>query len=222
MKKYLLISVLLLFLVVTLFIEVIHSAVQGNVVKRNKYWDMVNATVLVYDDFSGGSGVFIYDNIVLTAAHVLENTDVCSIELIDGTILKSSDFYVDEKEDIGFVFVDANEIHIAKVSMSPVFLGDTVYLVGAPYNRFFKFTLTKGIVSHLDRDISEWNWNDLLQTDAEGGAGSSGGPLYNADGYIIGIYVGHAGNGGIGISLYENSKSILEAYGRYLDASPKR
>ena len=61
-------------------------------------------------------------------------------------------------------------------------------------------------------------WKDLLQTDAEGGYGSSGSPLYNSDGDIIGMYVGHVGNGGAGISLCENARSILEAYERCKDA----
>ena len=180
----------------------------------NLYKNMVDASVLIYDDRGGGSGVFIYDNVVLTAAHVLKNMDVCSIELNDGTILKSSDFYIDIEEDVGLIFVETDELHIVKISLLSVKLGDTVYLVGAPFNKFFAFTLTEGIVSHLDRDLPDMGWEDLLQTDAEGGPGSSGGPLYDFEGNLIGIYVGHAGGGGRGISLCENTESILEAYER--------
>lgn len=187
----------------------------------NQFENMVNAAVVIYDDFGGGSGVFIDDNVILTAAHCLEGrgAGILKIELRDGTILKSSGFYIDEEEDIGFIFVDANEISIAKVSPSPMNLGDTVYLVGAPFNRFFAFSLTKGIVSHSDRDVSEWDWEDLLQVDATGGQGSSGGPLYNSEGYLVGMYVGHAMNGGVGVCLCENAKSILEAYQRCKDAT---
>ena len=183
--------------------------------KTNIYENMVDASVLI---LRGGSGVFIDDNIILTAAHVLEDMNICEIELNDGTILKSSDFYIDKKEDIGFIFVDANEISIAKILPLSVEVGDTIYLVGAPHNKLFAFTLTKGIVSHLDRDVPEFDWEDLLQTDAEGGYGSSGGPLYNSEGDLIGMYVGHAYDGGAGVSLCESAKSILEAYQRYKDA----
>jgi len=155
--------------------------------------------------------------VILTAAHVLEHPSL-TIKLVNGTVLEATDFYIDDKEDIGFIFVDANEISIAKISSLSVNLGDTVYLVGRPFDDLFKFSLTKGIISHLDRDFPEYDWNDLLQTDAEGGPGSSGGPLYNSDGDLVGMYVGHAGGGGRGISLFESAKSILEAYRRCKDA----
>ena len=214
MKNYILVSILL---VLIAFI-VSGSTIQMAEEKSDLYENMVNASVVLYGDNNGGSGVFIDDDVILTAAHILENAQFLNIELNDGTILKSSDFYIDEKNDIGFIFVDANELCIAKLSSVPVRLGDPVYLVGAPQNKIFMFTLTKGIVSHLDRDFPEWNWNDLLQIDAEGGPGSSGGPLYNSEGNLIGMYVGHSDGGGQGISLCENAESILEAWERYKDA----
>ena len=176
-----------------------------------KIKNMVGASVRL---LGCGSGVFIDDDIILTAAHCLEGVKTVTIELSDGTILKSDDFYVDEKEDIGFIFVKTDELHIAKVSSTSVNIGDTVYLVGRPFDDIFKFSLTKGTLSHLDRDIPGWNWNDLLQTDAIGGPGSSGGPLYNSVGNLVGMYVGHSDGGGQGISLCESAKSILEAYER--------
>jgi len=179
--------------------------------QSNLYENMVNAAVVLS---IGGSGVFIDDKVILTAAHVLEGETYTTIELRDGTVLRSNDFYIDEKEDIGFIFVDANELGIAKISVVPPSIGEPIYLVGAPSNRFFAFTLTKGIVSHPDRDFPDMGWENLLQVDADGGPGSSGGPLYNSDGELIGIYVGHCRGGGIGISLCEDAKSILEAYER--------
>lgn len=183
--------------------------------KTNLYKNMVDASVTLIGQ---GSGVFIGDDVILTAAHCLENVKTIIIKLNDGTILKSNDFYIDDEEDIGFIFVKANELCIVKVSLSDVHIGDTVYLVGRPFDDLFEFSLTKGIVSHLNRDIPEWNWNDLLQADAEGGPGSSGGPLYNSRGNLVGMYVGHSDGGGQGISLCENVKSILEAYQRCQDA----
>lgn len=182
--------------------------------KTDLYKNMVDASVRLAGH---GSGVFINDDVILTAAHCLEGEKTITIELSDGTILKSNDFYVDGKEDIGFIFVKVDELYIAEVSLSDVSIGDTVYLVGRPFDEVFKFSLTKGILSHLNRDIPSLNWEDLLQTDAEGGPGNSGGPLYNIEGDVIGMYVGHANGGGRGISLCESAKSILEAYERCME-----
>ena len=211
MKKYVLVSI---FLVLIAFI-VSGSTIQVVKEKSNLYENMVNASVKL---LGHGSGVFIEDDMILTAAHCLEGVKTITIELNDGTVLKSSDFYIDGEEDIGFVFVDANELCIAEVSLSDVHIGDTVYLVGRPFDDLFRFSLTKGILSHLDRDLPNMGWKDLIQTDAEGGPGSSGGPLYNSDGNLVGMYVGHTDGGGQGISLCENAKSILEAYQRCKDA----
>lgn len=183
--------------------------------KTNLYENMVNASVRI---IGHGSGVFIEDDVILTAAHCLENVETFTIELSNGTILKSNDFYIDDEEDVGFIFITADELCIAKVSSKSVGLGDSVYLVGRHSDDLFKFSLTKGILSHLDRDLPRLDWKDLLQTDAEGGLGSSGGPLYNSEGDVIGIYVGQLWDGGLGISLCESAKSILEAYQRCKDA----
>lgn len=178
------------------------------------YSNMVNATVFLDYGDGYGTGVFIDDNVVLTAAHCLEDADTFTVELVDGTILESSDFYIDEEVDIGFVFVDANELHIATVSDAPQSLGDVIHLVGTPYDNEFKFSLFRGIISHLDRDLPKWKWENLLQVDADGGPGMSGGPLYNVEGHLIGMCVGTAYRGGFSISLCENAKHILDAYER--------
>lgn len=186
--------------------------------KINLYENMVNASVLIRNDYTFGSGVFIDDDVILTAAHVLRDANTFSVELIDGTVLDSNDFYIDEQEDVGFIFLEADELAIAKLRNQPGSIGDVIYLVGTPYDIEFKFTLIKGIISHISRDIPYQDWNDLLQVDADGGTGCSGGPLYNVDGRVIGMYVGQCSGGGKSISLCETTKSILEAYERCMDA----
>lgn len=185
--------------------------------KTDLYKNMVNASVMISNDYGWGSGVFIDDNVIVTAAHVLRHVNACNVELTDGTVLEVNDFYIDDKEDIGFIFIDADELHIAEISTLRSDIGDIVYLVGTPHDRLFKFTMTKGIISHLDRDIPELNWKDLLQVNITGGPGSSGGPLYDSEGRVIGIYVGYANADITGISLCENVKNILEAYERCME-----
>jgi S1-C subfamily serine protease len=63
--------------------------------------------------------------------------------------------------------------------------GATVYSMGHTYGYFH--TLTKGIVSHVDRHI---NGRRVLQVSAQGGPGNSGGPLFNERGELVGVVVG--------------------------------
>ena len=214
MKKWILRAGIALWLMCFLFIVGFQNR------KTDLYENMVDASVMISNDYDYdfGSGVFIDDDVILTAAHCLEDVKTIIIELSDGTILKSEDFYIDDEEDIAFIFVTANEPYIAKMFILDIHIGDIVYLVGRPFDDLFKFSLTKGILSHLGRDFPNMGWEDLLQTDATGGPGSSGGPLYNPDGNLVGMYVGHTDGGGQGISLCESAKSILEAYERCMES----
>lgn len=215
-KDYIVFCVLVCVVVFLFMVSFLYGKTNLNK-KIDLYENMVNASVLVSNDYGFGSGVFIADDVILTAGHVLQQPDLV-VELSDGTVLESSDFYIDDEEDVGFIFVDADELCIAKVSSDHGAIGDTVYLVGTPYSKDFKFTMTKGILSHLDRDIwGERNWKDLLQTDAKGAPGSSGSPLYDSMGRVIGIVVTGPVPGG-GITLCESAKSILEAYERCMES----
>lgn len=185
--------------------------------QTNLYKNMVNASVMLYNDYGHGSGVFIDDNTILTAAHVLEQPNL-AVELNNGVVLKVEDIYIDNEKDVGFIFIEIDELHISKIASSYGNVGDTVYLVGSPYTKDFKFTITKGILSHLDRDT--FHQKDLLQTDAEGAPGNSGGPLYNSEGKIIGICITGPNAGG-GVVLCESAKSILEAYERCMNIRSK-
>ena len=182
-----------------------------------QFKDMINASVLLFDDFGHSSGVFVADNIILTAAHCLADGTTIHIEMRDGTILDSNDFYIDKEEDIGFIYVDAEEPHIAKISNIPPQVGDAVFHVGNPYDKDFKFSLASGIVSFINRESPIPKWHNLIQTDIDGGSGNSGGPLYSSDGILIGVYVGQSYRGGLSISFYIPAYQIKTALSRYND-----
>lgn len=85
-------------------------------------------------------------------------------------------------------------------------------LVGTPYNIDFCGSITKGVVSSIGRNIGMWV--DLIQTDAEGAPGSSGGPLLNTAFEIIGICVfGPNPGGGVVLCVpVTNIRLALEEY----------
>ena len=206
-----------IFIVVVVLGIFFGDAIFGTVQKSDKFEDMVNASVYLFDDFGHSSGVFIADNVILTAAHCLEDRTSINIEMRDGTILDSNDFYIDKENDIGFIYVDTEELHIVKLSNNISKVGDIVFHVGTPYHADFKFSLAKGVISFINRDSPMPKWSMLIQTDIDGGRGNSGGPLYNLDGVLIGMYVGQSSWGGLSISLYIPANQIKISLSRYND-----
>jgi len=158
---------------------------------------------VICNDSCGGACVVIDDNLILTAGHCVDIPDTW-VE-INGKVYEVVEKYRSTKYDIGFVRIKGRVHHLELGDMPKVL--DTVWLIGSPYGYEFKETITKGIISHLDRDIS--SWKELIQTDAEGAHGSSGGPLLDINGNILGICVTGANPGG-GVILCEPITHIKE------------
>ncbi len=68
-----------LLLIVSVFVALLLIGFSNR--KADLYENMVNASVLIRNDFNYGSGVFIYDNVIVTAAHVLEQSDFGCLKL---------------------------------------------------------------------------------------------------------------------------------------------
>jgi len=163
---------------------------------------------IITGEYIYGSFVVIEPDLLLTAGHCINmNTTSIKVNDIEYDILKE---WVDTIYDIGFVKINGT-LPFLKFGNMPKLL-DEVYLVGSPYEPDLVDTVTKGIISHLDRNI--YGRIGLIQTDAEGAPGSSGGPLFNTKGEIIGICVSGVTPGG-GVVFCEPVSHILKALERY-------
>lgn len=166
--------------------------------------DKVYDSVVVIETYKNGklssSGTGFYykkDNekgYIITNYHVVENstsikvTNTSNVES-DATLLGS-----DEYLDIAILSVDlSNVIKIATLGdSSKVNVGDTVFTVGSPLGIKYMGTVTKGILSGKNRQVTVSLSNgsfvmDVLQTDAAINPGNSGGPLLNINGEVIGV-----------------------------------
>mgnify|MGYP002399566761 CR=1 FL=1 len=132
-----------------------------------------------------GTG-FIADKrgIVITNSHVIGNSDFCKVTLFDKSVLNGKVLLSYFNTDIAFVKIDSeNPLHQAKMVVERSYaIGDTVIAYGNPLG--FENTVTKGIISALDREIQGIKY---IQTDVAINPGNSGGPLLNMDGQVIGI-----------------------------------
>ena len=135
-----------------------------------------------------GSG-FILDKegYILTNRHVVENAQDISVILYNNTPLSAVIIGEDSKTDIALIKIDTNQ------NLSPVILGnsdnmrvgDWVLAIGNPFG--LGGSVTAGIVSAKSRDIASGSYDDYIQTDASINQGSSGGPMFNLQGEVIGI-----------------------------------
>ena len=139
-----------------------------------------------------GSGV-IFDGqgLVLTNAHVVENTDQVMVGLPDGRRVPGRVVGQDAVTDLAVVKIQGDGLWpTAPLGDSDrLKVGDWAIAVGNPFG--LENTVTLGIVSNLNRNVSQLGIQgkrlDLIQTDAAINPGNSGGPLLNAAGEVVGI-----------------------------------
>lgn len=170
---------------------------------------------VITDGYGHGSAVAIAPDLVLTAGHCIGYPD--SKIIVQGVAYPILEEWADSVYDIGIVRVDGN-LPPCEFGDMPALL-DEVYLVGSPYDVLLANTITRGIISNLDRDI--YGREDQIQTDAEGAPGSSGCPLFDVDGRILGICVAGPQPGG-GVSLCVSVDDIKAALTEYKNAVASR
>ena len=150
-----------------------------------------------------GSG-FIYKvdgdtTYIVTTHHVIEDGTKFSIIFMDDDMEEVSAEVVgsDEYTDVAVLKIKTIEgLEPVKIgSVDDLSLGDTVFTIGTPVKLTFKGTVTRGIVSGVERLVpisvnSNYTYDYLMraiQTDAPINNGNSGGPLCNENGEVIGI-----------------------------------
>ena len=137
-----------------------------------------------------------YKYYVITCKHVIKDANIVEV-YYDGKSINASIVSFDTKIDLGVIsFEDTRFFPTAIFGDSEeVETGEFVLTVGSNYGRDYPDSITMGIVSYYSRYVSTdtdgdnvSDWDSLyIQHDAAIGEGSSGGPLMNMKGEIIGI-----------------------------------
>ena len=142
-----------------------------------------NAVFVVTSGNSLGSGFAIGENCIVTNAHVLGSPEHIVLTTYSGEQYNAVLVGMDETLDVAVVSVlDAKFDYLKIQDYKAMDTGDDVYAVGAP--KSMAYTLTKGVISSKEREISGQTY---IQTDAAVNEGNSGGPLMNDKGDVIGI-----------------------------------
>ncbi|MCB0209123.1 MAG: trypsin-like peptidase domain-containing protein [Anaerolineae bacterium] len=137
-----------------------------------------------------GSGVIIDPRgYIATNNHVVDVPGQLKVTLSDGRELPAELIAANPAEDLAIVKVDATDLPTIEWGNShQVRLGQVVYAIGSPLGDFPN-SVSFGIISGLNRalEIDKFVIDGLIQTDAAINRGSSGGPLINLEGKVIGI-----------------------------------
>jgi putative serine protease PepD len=141
---------------------------------------------------SAGSGIIISeDGLVLTNAHVVDDAGAIEIKTFDGKTVDADLVGIAPSDDIALLQIrNATGLNPATLGSSEALrVGDEVVAIGNALALGGQPTVTRGIVSATDRDLSTQgsDLNDLIQTDAAIYPGNSGGALVNSDGEVVGV-----------------------------------
>src|SRR5450830_1279492 len=136
---------------------------------------------------SQGSGFIISsDGLILTNAHVVREAKEVMVKLSDRREFKAKMLGADNATDIAVLRVDAKNLPVVRMGdAQQLQVGDPVLAVGSPFG--FEQTATQGIVSAKGRSLPGDSAVPFIQTDAAVNPGSSGGPLFDASGAVVGI-----------------------------------
>jgi S1-C subfamily serine protease len=166
-----------------------------------------------------GSGIVVSSSgLILTNYHVVEGARTLSVATHDGQTLDAIVLSTDEAHDLAVVRATGGALKPATLGDSDQLLvGQTVLAIGSPLGEFTE-TVTRGIVSALDRDITVGDratgaskrLSGLIQTDAAINPGNSGGPLINERGEVVGINSAVSEQAeGIGFAIPVNAAKAL-------------
>ena len=174
-----------------------------------------------------GSGVIIDNGIVITNAHVVNQSEKLIVGLKDGRKFSGKVLGQDILTDLAIIKLKGKGPW-PKASLGnsdDIKVGDWAIAVGNPYG--LENTVTLGIISNLNRNVSQLGIYDkkieLIQTDAAINPGNSGGALVDSKGNLLGIinFIESTTGGNQGLNFAIPIDVVSESYSRILKETKK-
>ena len=184
---------------------------EGGLSYQEIYDKTIASVVSISCDIGSGTGVVLSkDGYIVTNCHVVEGAKAIQAVFFDGRILSATVIGADAVSDLAVLHVQANDLSPAEFGDSDSLrVGDAVAAIGDPLGLEFRGTMTDGIVSAINRDVTtEGRTMTLIQTNAALNSGNSGGPLINCYAQVVGIntmkigaFTDSAGVEGLGFAI---------------------
>ncbi len=182
---------------------------------------VVSISCTTHRGSSSGTGVILTESgYIVTNSHVIEGAGTITVQLTDGRSFTAALIGSDAFSDLAVLHIQAEELVSAEFGDSGALrVGDTVVAIGDPLGIELRGSMTNGIVSAINRNVtSDGRTLTLIQTNAALNSGNSGGPLINCYGQVIGIntlkigaFTDSAGVEGLGFAIPSTTvKEIVE------------
>jgi S1-C subfamily serine protease len=154
-----------------------------------------------------GSGFFVSrEGHVLTDAHVVADARIVKVRLATGRDLVGEVLKSEAQRDVALIKTEITGVDPLAVRDTEPNVGEDVFALGSPLGQTFSGTLTRGILSG-HRTLNE---RRFLQSDVAILPGSSGGPLLDSSGAVIGLTVAGVDAGRANLNLFIPIREALD------------
>lgn len=175
------------------------STVSGTALDSEQVYNQVKDSIVTVENYTAqsvqpygeGSGIIMSaDGYIITNEHVIDGASSIQVVTTDGKKYDAKLVGSDLRTDLAVLKVDATGLQAAAFGDSDTInVAEPVLAIGNPGGIEFSGSVTEGIVSALDRDVTTQSGytEQCIQTDAAINPGNSGGALVNMQGQVIGI-----------------------------------
>ena len=170
----------------------VYEAVNRSVVNITSKSVKTERLIMTEHSEGSGSGAIIdQEGHILTNYHVVAGAKEVAVTLYNGKTYEATTIGADPLNDLAVIQIESTDDELFPVALGDsrgLRVGMRVFALGNPFG--LERTLTTGIISSLNRSLQihgNWKIKSIIQIDAAINPGSSGGPLLDAHGRLIGI-----------------------------------
>ncbi len=188
---FVIVAVLVIAGFVALVVAPIHSGSVQQVSKQSMLSNALNSTVRIeYEGRHSGSGFVVHESgLIITARHVADRPGDYVVIFADGARRDVTGIRTSYNSDCAIMSVRRKNIRPLKY-VTKTHVGETVFVVGSPFDTKYTNYVTRGIVSKMNIANEFFSITHLVMIDAAANPGNSGGPVFNDRGEVIGILIG--------------------------------